>query len=120
MSLNFVEHGPHDSDLLIRLVTTDHPAAARAIGRLAQLDSAPLPPAGPVLLAERRGRAIAAHVMADDTAIADPFEPTAEAVKVLALRADQLRASACRRSGHSVRAALRGTLDAWRLRGAAR
>jgi hypothetical protein len=72
--LSLLLAGPHD---------------APALERLAALDSA-APPREPVLLAYRDGRAIAAVSMADGRAVADPFEPSAEAVELLRIRARQL------------------------------
>jgi hypothetical protein len=57
--------------------------------RLAQLDST-RPLQQPVLLAEREGVALAALSAADGRVAADPFEPTAEAVALLRLRAAQV------------------------------
>jgi hypothetical protein len=57
--------------------------------RLAQLDSA-RPLRLPILLAERDGVAVAALSTADGRVAADPFEPTAETVALLRLRATQL------------------------------
>ena len=58
--------------------------------RLAALDSAS-PPRGPALVAESpHARMIAALSLGSGRAIADPFEPTAEIVALLELRAAQL------------------------------
>ena len=57
---------------------------------LAALDSAPAP-SGPSLVAERDGRMVAALPLAGGRAVADPFEPTAEVISLLELRALQLR-----------------------------
>ena len=65
---------------------------ARALSRLAALDSAPAPLAGPdVLIAEVTGHIAAA--VNDGQAIADPFQPTAGLVELLHLRAGQLTSS---------------------------
>jgi hypothetical protein len=61
-----------------------------SLALLAALDSAPTP-SGPALLAERDGRLVAALPFDGGRAIADPFEPTAEVVSLLELRARQLR-----------------------------
>lgn len=53
---------------------------ARAIARLAALDSAPAP-AAPILIAERDGAIVAA--IGGGAVVADPFVPTAEAVAML-------------------------------------
>lgn len=60
-----------------------------ALSRLAQLDSSP-PLDGAVLLAEVKGRPVAALGLVDGRSIADPFERTAELVGLLALRASQM------------------------------
>jgi hypothetical protein len=57
---------------------------------LAALDSAPVP-GGDALVAERDGRLVAALPVAGGRALADPFEPTAEVLSLLELRARQLR-----------------------------
>jgi hypothetical protein len=57
--------------------------------RLAALDSAS-PPSGPVLVAEADSRMLAALPIGSGRPIADPFEPTAEVVALLELRAAQL------------------------------
>jgi hypothetical protein len=78
------------ADLIIRYAAAADLEAAAAVRRLAELDEAPPPPAGPVLLAERAGRPIAARPLAGSETVADPFEPTADAVALLELRARQL------------------------------
>jgi hypothetical protein len=65
--------------VVLRHATT---ADEHALRTLAALDSTPVP-AGPFLLAEVGGRAQAALSLSDGTAIADPFEPTAELVELL-------------------------------------
>jgi hypothetical protein len=72
-----------------------------ALARLAALDSAN-PPTGTVLVAEADSRMLAALPVGSGRPIADPFEPTAEIVALLELRAAQL---AERREGR------RGLLD---------
>ena len=57
--------------------------------RLAELDSA-TPPRGPALVAEADSRMLAALPLGSGRPIADPFEPTAEIVALLQLRAEQL------------------------------
>src|SRR5689334_11513972 len=64
---------------------------AAAVERLAQLDSSPVP-AGDLLLAEVAGELRAALRVADNAVIADPFEPTAELVDLLAARARSVSA----------------------------
>lgn len=66
------------------------PRDARAIRRLAALDSAEVPES-PTLLAEVDGRAIAALPVRGGRAIADPFSRTVAMVAMLELRASQLR-----------------------------
>ena len=61
---------------------------APALARLAALDSA-APLRGEVLVAEVDGVLRAALSPAEGRAIADPFEPTAELVALLRLRAEQ-------------------------------
>ncbi|MBN1530854.1 MAG: hypothetical protein JW895_17465 [Thermoleophilaceae bacterium] len=74
-------------------VTVRHAVEAdeRALARLAALDSAPRL-RGPALLAESNARVLAALPVGSGRAIADPFEPTAEAVALLELRRAQLLA----------------------------
>ena len=59
------------------------------LARLAALDSAS-PPTGSMLVAEADSRMLAALPLGAGRPIADPFEPTAEAVALLELRARQL------------------------------
>src|SRR5215210_4481654 len=67
-----------------------------ALARLAALDSG-TPPRGPALVAEADSRMLAALPLGSGRPIADPFEPTAEIVALLELRAEQLRAEGDRR-----------------------
>jgi hypothetical protein len=60
-----------------------------ALARLAALDSAG-PVRGPALVAEADSRVLAALPLGSGRAIADPFEPTAEAVALLELRREQI------------------------------
>jgi hypothetical protein len=62
---------------------------AETLRRLAGLDSAPGLP-GRVLLAEQDGEAVAAVSLETGTANANPFRPTAEAVRLLMQRRYQL------------------------------
>jgi hypothetical protein len=72
------------TDLTFR---TARPQDARELARLAALDSA-APLRGDVLLAEARGRPVAALSLVDGRAVADPFTPTASTLAALrALRA---------------------------------
>ena len=61
------------------------------LARLAALDSAS-PPRGPALVAEADSRMLAALPLGSGRAIADPFEPTAEILELLRLRAEQVQA----------------------------
>jgi len=64
--------------------------------RLAALDSA-APLSGDVLLAESRGRPVAALSMQDGRVVADPFVSSAEAVALLRLRHRQTHSRAAAR-----------------------
>lgn len=64
-------------------------ADARAIERVAQLDSRRAP-GGDVLVAEVDGEVIAAKPVGGGETVADPFRSTAEVVHLLELRAAQL------------------------------
>jgi hypothetical protein len=82
--------------------------------RLAALDSA-RPPGGPALVAEADSRMIAALPLGSGRPIADPFEPTTEALALLELRARQLAEAdgaeaASRSSGRSPFARVRARL----------
>jgi hypothetical protein len=63
-----------------------------ALARLAELDTAKVPPA-PVLGGIVAGRLVAARSLATGEAIADPFRHTAEVRSLLTERAGQLRRS---------------------------
>jgi hypothetical protein len=63
-----------------------YPDDAACLERLARLDSR-RPLDGPVLLAERDGRILAALATATGRHIADPFAPTADLVALLEVRA---------------------------------
>jgi hypothetical protein len=77
------------TDISIRFAA---PTDADEVRRLAQLDSAGSPH-GETLVAEVDGHIRAALPLTGDHAIADPFEPSAELVSLLELRARQLRMS---------------------------
>ena len=86
---------PDDADLTaagsrapvtVRLAVPDD---APELSRIAELDSAPLPP-GPLLIGERSGRAVAALSLSDGAVVANPFVPTADIVGLMRLRARQL------------------------------
>jgi hypothetical protein len=61
------------------------------LARLAALDSG-TPPRGPALIAEADSRMLAALPLGSGRPIADPFEPTAEILELLRLRAEQVQA----------------------------
>ena len=63
---------------------------ARALDRLAALDEQELP-RGDRLVGELEGRIVAALELSSGKAIADPFAPTVGVVKLLELRAAQVR-----------------------------
>jgi len=63
---------------------------AHAVRELEQLDGRTLTD-GSRLVAEVGGVTVAAISVADDTVVADPFEPTSSIVDLLRLRARQLR-----------------------------
>lgn len=91
------------TDIVIRRADASD---ARALLRLAALDSAEVPPAGPeVLLAEVAGQIVAA--VHDGRAIADPFRHTAGIVDLLDMRARQLTPAATPRQPRRRRALLR-------------
>ena len=68
------------------------------LARLAALDSA-TPPRGPALVAEADSRMLAPLPIGSGRPIADPFEPTAEVVALLELRAVQLSRDESERRG---------------------
>ncbi|HWH96573.1 MAG TPA: hypothetical protein VNT03_22110 [Baekduia sp.] len=63
-----------------------YPDDAATLERLAALDSR-RPLDGPVIVAERDGRILAALATVDGRTIADPFSPTADLVALLTVRA---------------------------------
>src|SRR3954469_6808905 len=63
-----------------------YPDDASTLERLARLDSR-RPLDGPVLVAERDGRLLAALATSTGTSISDPFSPTADLVALLELHA---------------------------------
>lgn len=66
-------------------------ADGRALRPLTERDTARPLTEETVLVAERDGRLLAAVCLREGRVIADPFEPTAELVELLRLRAAQLR-----------------------------
>jgi hypothetical protein len=75
-----------DHSLTIRTALPDDSGALR---RLAELDSA-RPLSGSVLIAELDGAPLAAVSVETGAATADPFQPSADAVRLLRLRRYQL------------------------------
>jgi hypothetical protein len=65
------------------------PGDGDAVARLARLEDRRLA-RGPYVVAERRGEVVAAMPLLGGSAVADPFEPTADMVALLELRARQL------------------------------
>jgi hypothetical protein len=63
-----------------------------AVRRLAELDDRPVPP-GPLLLAEVEGTVEAAVGVEGGETVANPFATSAEAVSLLRVRREQLRAA---------------------------
>jgi hypothetical protein len=94
--------------LTVRVASRDD---LRALWRLAELDSALVPPP-PVLIAEAADGPVAALSLADGSVIADPFTPTVHLVELLRLRARQLRAEGERppRAGRRFPARLLGRM----------
>lgn len=72
-------------------IRPEYPDDDLALMRLATLDSADMPPARPLLLAEVDGELRVALSLYDGSAIADPFHPSAE---ILALLRDHARRTA--------------------------
>jgi hypothetical protein len=73
-----------------------YPDDAAALERLARLDSR-RPLDGPILIAERDGRILAALAPATGRHIANPFAPTADLLALLRVRAADTARSAGRR-----------------------
>lgn len=86
------------------------PDDAAALERLAQLDSSEVP-TGELLIAEVDGGPAAAMAIQGGAVIADPFQPTAALITLLAERARQLRGDAPRSRGRQL-SALRNSLAA--------
>ena len=79
-----MSHTAHS--VTLRMAT---PADALSLLRLAQLDSS-VTPAAPVLLAERDDELLAARSLSTGHAVANPFLPTGDVVRLLAAHAEQL------------------------------
>jgi hypothetical protein len=84
---------PHHADETV-VIRPALPEDARALERLAQLDSAVRPLAGAILVAEVAGELRAARSLQDGRTIADPFQPTAGLLSLLETRAALLRRAA--------------------------
>jgi hypothetical protein len=82
------DHKMTDQTLTIRRA---HDADARALARLAALDSSS-PPTGDSMIAEVGGELWAALEISSGAAIADPFRPSAELVELLRFRAGRMSA----------------------------
>lgn len=78
---------PTTPTVTIRFARTED---SPALVKLAQLDST-RPLVGPVLMAERDGRLLAALALNGDRVVADPFSSTADLLSLLELRAANLR-----------------------------
>jgi hypothetical protein len=76
------------NNYVIRLATD---ADAEVLGRLAALDAQP-PLEGAILVGELHGEPVAALSLADDRAVADPFQPTAHLLASMRVRARGLQA----------------------------
>jgi len=89
-------------------ITVRHSVASdlSELARLAALDSA-TPPRGPALIAEADSRMLAALPLGSGRPIADPFEPTAEILELLRLRAEQVQAGEPNRWRDRLRSLLR-------------
>jgi hypothetical protein len=90
----------HSKEIIVRRASVGDD---RQLARLAALDSS-TPISGSALVAESDARIIAALPLGSGRPIADPFEPTAELVALLELRAMQLR------NGRSTRRGMRDRL----------
>ena len=78
------------------LIRSARDSDARALARLAALDSSELP-TGDLLVAEADGELVAALSLDTGERIADPFRPTADVVALLRLRAARLKLAAAPR-----------------------
>jgi hypothetical protein len=77
-----------DCPVTIRCATDADLASIRGV---ALLDNQ-RPPRGPALVAEVAGEVVAVFAIDSSTVVANPFKPTADAVALLRLRAEQLTA----------------------------
>ncbi|HWI73422.1 MAG TPA: hypothetical protein VNT55_15805 [Baekduia sp.] len=103
MSVSTFSPLPAMDALVIRPAYPDDHAV---LARLAALDSR-RPLTGPVLVAERDGRILAALATADGRAVADPFAPTADLVALLRLHASADSSAAATRGAPGPRELLR-------------
>ncbi len=83
---------PHTDPMDALVIRTATAADTASLQRLAALDSGRLA-AGPHLLAEVGGHAVAALALGSDAVVADPFSYTATVVDLLRRRAGQLRST---------------------------
>jgi hypothetical protein len=83
---------PATQSIAIRRATE---ADRTAVNRIADLDSSPAP-GGDVLIAAVDDEPLAAIELDTGAVVADPFEPTADLVALLTLRANRLREPARR------------------------
>ena len=88
----FSYNGTYNPRPASKRVTVRHATAGdeRELARLAALDSAQ-PISGAALIAESDARIVAALPLGSGRPIADPFEPSAQLLALLELRAAQLR-----------------------------
>jgi hypothetical protein len=83
-------HSGSNGNLGLVTIRADQATDRAALRRVAQRDSRPIP-GGELLVAEVDGEIQAAIALATGEVIADPFRPTAELVRMLGLRRDELR-----------------------------
>jgi hypothetical protein len=81
------EAAPGGAPVTVRYATVDD---ATGLRRLAELDSGPVPDL-PTLVAEVDGELVAALPLGGGRPVADPFRAAGDFVRLLELRADQLR-----------------------------
>jgi hypothetical protein len=83
-------HSGSNGNFGLVTIRADQATDRAALRRVAQRDSRPIP-RGELLVAEVDGEIQAAIALATGEVIADPFRPTAELVRMLGLRRDELR-----------------------------
>jgi hypothetical protein len=108
MSFELIRCDAHDVDmsrstlspklpmLAAVVIRPAYPDDAATLERLARIDSQ-RPLSGPVLVAERNGRVLAALSTRDGKTVADPFSPTADLVSLLRVHAADTARSLGRR-----------------------